>query len=94
MVLVGYRYSPPDPTRYTPPGPPSSHPPGYTTPGTPPSWAYCSAGAARLNSAVGLISVRQVSLSAQISDIRGMTESYNLVRIDRITNHFVIPGNN
>ena len=42
---------------------------------------------------VGLISVDQVSLSAEISDIRGMTESYNLVEIDRIINHSLISGN-
>ena len=43
--------------------------------------------------AVGLRSVDQLCLSAQISDIRGITEVYNLVQLGRIINHFVIPGN-
>ena len=36
---------------------------------------------------VGLISVRRLSLYAQISDICLFTEVYNLLRIDRIINH-------
>ena len=42
---------------------------------------------------VGLISVARLTLSAQISDITGITEGYNLVETGRINNHIVIPGN-
>ena len=42
---------------------------------------------------VGLISVGQLSLSAEISGFSGMTEVYNLVEIDRSSNHSFIPGN-
>ena len=45
-----------------------------------------------VNMAVGLISVGQLSLSAEISVFRTMTEVYNLVGIDIELNHFVIPG--
>ena len=41
---------------------------------------------------VGLYSVGQLTLSAQISRFGGMTEVYNLVEIYRIINHFLIPG--
>ena len=41
---------------------------------------------------VGLISVEQLTLDAQISDIRGMTEVYNLVRIRNPDDHFSISG--
>ena len=41
---------------------------------------------------VGLISVHQLSLDGQISGFLSMTEVYNLVKIGRIINHFVIPG--
>ena len=44
------------------------------------------------NSAVGLISVAQLTLGAQISGFHSITEVYNLVRIRRITNHSFIPG--
>ena len=82
---MGYRYSPP-----------STHP-GIPTPGTPPlhhgpvplPYTVMSPD---LNMAVGLKSVRQLSLSARISDIEGMTEVYNLLKIGRMNNHFVIPG--
>ena len=43
--------------------------------------------------AVGLISVGQLSLDAQISGLMVMTEVYNLMRIGRINSHNVIPGN-
>ena len=46
-----------------------------------------------VNSAVGLKSVRQLTLGAHISDITGMTEVYNLVETGRINNHCYIPGN-
>ena len=45
-----------------------------------------------VNMVVGLISVRRLSLDGHFSDIRGITERYNLVRIDRINNHLVILG--
>ena len=81
-------------TRYSPP----SHPPGYpTTPGTPPP-GYTSeqvlytAGVraavySQLNMAVGLKSVAQLSLSIHFSGFEGMTEVYNLVRIDNPNDH-------
>ena len=87
--LVVYRYS-------TPPDPPSLH-----HPGTPPHYpatgvtaGYTAARACpRLNMVMGLISVAQLSLSAQISQSSGITEVYNLVEIDRNINHSFIPGN-
>ena len=80
------------PSRY----PPGTHP--ATTPGTPttvPGMATgaCSGSAARRNSVVGLISVAQLTLSHEISGSQGMTEVYNLLRIDRIINHSFIVGN-
>ena len=41
---------------------------------------------------VGLISVAQLTLSPEISDIDLITEVYNLLRIGRINDHYVIPG--
>ena len=41
----------------------------------------CARSAVPANMVVGLISVAQLTLSVQISDIRVMTEVYNLVRI-------------
>ena len=41
---------------------------------------------------VGLKSVGQLTLDVHISGSRTMTEVYNLVEIDRITNHYCIPG--
>ena len=72
--LVGTRYSPP-----------TTHPATHT-PGTPATarrdWLAQGHGSARgLNMAVGLISVDQLSLGTDFSDIRGMTEGYNLVGI-------------
>ena len=46
----------------------------------------------RGNMVVGLRSVAQLSLYALFSGFLGMTELYNLVRIGRINNHYVIPG--
>ena len=62
--------------------------PSCTTPGTPPLHAVTGLHAARgqyprLKVAVGLISVARLTLSAEISRLRGMTEGYNLVRIDK-----------
>ena len=53
----------------------------------------CAGHAGQRNSGVGLISVDQLSLDAQISDIRGMTEVYNLSEVGRINNHLYILGN-
>ena len=74
---------------------PTTHP-SRTTPGTPPppvphrtvmvrsevSWDH----------AVGLISVDQLSLYLYISDIRGITEVYNVVTAGNPNDHYVIPG--
>ena len=45
-----------------------------------------------LNVVVGLKSVAQLTLGAHFSDIRTITEVYNLVRIVRINNHSFISG--
>ena len=42
---------------------------------------------------VGLRSVEQLSLCAQISDSRGITEVYNVVELGNPNDHNVIPGN-
>ena len=87
--LVGYRYSTlPVPTQ----------PPLPTTPGTPPPATRCTAVHARgqsgrVNMAVGLISVEQLSLEAQISDISLMTEVYNVAEAGNPDDHNVIAGN-
>ena len=65
------------------PGIAPSQPPTHTpTPGTPLPLRSASCTSAvrysEVNSAVGLISVAQLSLYTQIWDIRGMTEVYNL----------------
>ena len=89
VVLGSTRYSP---SRYHPP----SHYPGYTPPPPTCRWSLysrCTGHAGRTNMVVGLKSVRQLTLGTQISDIRGITEVYNLVKIGRIINHFSIPGN-
>ena len=58
------------------PAPPRVHPsPTAPVPGTAPGVASV------LNVVVGLISVAQLTLGAVFSDIRVMTEVYNLVRI-------------
>ena len=81
MTNVGPGHGPGS-TRYSPPRyPPTIPPPGYTPtppphPGT--ATADVSAVPARKNSVVGLISVGQLSLSPGFSDIRTMTEVYNL----------------
>ena len=48
--------------------------------------------AARVQEAVGLISVDRLSLSTQISGFRGITEGYNLVVAGNPDDHNVIPG--
>ena len=81
-------------TRYStlpahPPSPPRVHLPSHR-----PVLRLPLSGCYRgLNMVVGLRSVAQLSLGARFSRSRGMTEVYNLLRIDRITNHLVIPGN-
>ena len=78
-------------TRYSPPRHPPSHTPPGTTPGTPlPALPSCTMVTAVLplsNMAVGLKSVGQLSLDARFSGFQGMTEVYNLSKIDRINNH-------
>ena len=74
--------------------------PARTTPGTPPlparhpvlMRAVTAVPYTRLNSAMGLKSVQQLTLSDQISGFQGLTEVYNLINIGRINNHFTIPG--
>ena len=68
----GYRYS-------TPPDHPATHHPGYTSPCPSGVLPVLSAVSGQREEVVGLISVEQLSLSAGISDIRGITEVYNLV---------------
>ena len=74
-------------TRYSPP---ATHP-AIPTPGTPPLPGYTVCMKRVLytdcNMVVGLKSVVQLTLSAGISENRGMTEVYNLVRIDRTDDH-------
>ena len=82
---MGYRYSP---SRPTPTAPPRVHPP-LPHPGTE---KLTHGHDIQVNMVVGLIYVEQLTLRGQISDILGMTEVYNLVRIGRINNHYCIPG--
>ena len=70
---MGYRYSPP------------THPPyplpGYTPPAPGVALAVADPSYLEYNMVVGLISVEQLSLSPGFSDLRLMTEVYNLVEI-------------
>ena len=50
-------------------------------------WRYTGA-AALSNMVVGLKSVARLSLSAEISGSRGITEVYNLIRIDNPNDHY------
>ena len=84
-VLAGYRYSPPS-------HPPSSHP----TPGTPlprqsALWVL-TAVSGQPNSAVGLISVQQLTLDVHFSGSRGITEVYNLALAGIPNDQNLIPG--
>ena len=73
--LVGYRYSPPSP--------PSHYPyPGYTPPLHCRTGDCCTPGMSQYEEAVGLISVAQLTLRPVFSEIRVITEVYNLLRID------------
>ena len=47
---------------------------------------------ARLNMAVGLISVQQLTLDGRFSGFQGITEVYNLVYVGIPNDHNVIPG--
>ena len=69
------------------PAPPSSHHPGYTLPAPLLMHAVTQRSVHRAKVVVGLISVDQLTLRLRISDIEGMTEVYNLLRIGRINNH-------
>ena len=79
-----------------PPSHPQPHHPGYTSPPHPGArYTVYSAPAAVYSGCkmvVGLKSVDQVSLSAEISGFQTITEVYNLVEIGRISNHSFIPG--
>ena len=85
---MGYRYSPPT----THPVYPSSHHPGYTSDSPARPVVRQRGAAARLNIGVGLKSVEQLTLGTQISDIRGMTELYNVLRAGNPNDHKSIPG--
>ena len=61
------------------------HHPGYTPalhPGHGSTGVRCTVHVRGLNMAVGLRSVDQLTLRSHFSRLRGMTEVYNLVRID------------
>ena len=85
-VLGGYPGS-------TPPGPPTSHTPGTPPPRRPQLPATRAQHAARLNSAVGLNLVDQLSLSGHFSGFSLMTEVYNLVVAGNANDHKSIPQN-
>ena len=61
-----------------PPGPPRYSPPRVHPPGTMLYATATGTAAARVKDAVGLRSVDQLSLYAQISEFQGITEGYNL----------------
>ena len=82
-----YRYSPPTHPSHTPT-------PGTPLPRTPVPTMYNRGARDRLNMAVGLRSVGQLSLYNLFSGFQGMTEGYNLSGIGRINNHSHIPGFN
>ena len=76
---------------------PPSHPhipyPGYTPPLPTCRYGYTLPGHnGQVNMVVGLISVGQLTLWPVFSVFWTMTEVYNLSKIDRIINHFLIPG--
>ena len=86
MCLGSTRYSP---SRHHPATPPRVH--------LPRGWLAALVGRTgqypRSNIAVGLISVRQLTLSAQIWGFRGITEVYNLSVARNPDDHKHIPGN-
>ena len=80
MVLVGYRYSP----SQAPSGPiPRVHPSPAPTATTLVFTGPCG----RVNMVVGLISVGQLTLRLHFSDIRGITEGYNLLYVEDPNDH-------
>ena len=81
---MGYRYSPP---RTHPVYPPRVHPCRTQHHGE-----QLLGASAMLNSAVGLKSVRQLTLSAYFSGFQGMTEVYNLLMVDNPNDHKHITG--
>ena len=85
-VWAGYRYStPPSPPRYTPPR-------VHLLPAT--GLVLANSGCrAPKNMVVGLKSVAQLSLVGHFSDIRGITEVYNVGLADNPNDHNVILGN-
>ena len=76
------------PSRYPPSYPPRVHP-------------HCPAphrtvtvrSEVRVKEVVGLKSVAQLTLGTHISDIRGITEGYNVATADNPNDHKYIPGN-
>ena len=84
-------------TRYsTPPDPPSHTPPRVHLRLTEQccTHGYTGARGVRLTKYCrGLKSVAQLSLSVHFSDIRGITEVYNLDILGNPDDHYVIPGN-
>ena len=80
---VGYRYStPPTPPHTPPPRVRPSHPGARYTVYRAPAAMYSG-----VNSAVGLKTVGQLTLSPLFSGLWTITEVYNLVRIDIFNNH-------
>ena len=75
--------------------PPATHP-ATRTPGTPlphpVSPRLMRAESGQVNKVVGLISVDQLSLCAQISGFLGITEGYNLSLAGNPNDHKCIPG--
>ena len=88
VVLGGYRVG----SGIAHPATHRSHTPGTPLPCPPVLRLPLSMQSRGVNSAMGLISVEQLSLSAHFSEILRFTEVYNLVRINRINNHSLIPG--
>ena len=93
MVIIRARRARRVVHRYSPPDPPSHPHPGYTPSPPSKSAGLHAAGVPAVNMVVGLISVAQLSLGTLFSGSRTITEVYNLLEIDRINNHSLIPGN-
>ena len=69
-------------TRYsTPPGPTLSHTPGTPLPYPASALATAAPRHVSVNEVVGLKSVAQLTLGDYISDLRTITEVYNLAKI-------------
>ena len=79
------------PLQAHPVSPPRVHP--SPTPHAASALYRCRTGQCpRLNKAVGLKSVDQLTLSTEISGFRGITEVYNLSVAGNPNDHFLIPG--